>query len=500
MTEKGLVLHARKSSDDGGQMRSVTNQIALLRRLAEEEFPGVPVIEEIQEHDISGWAVVDRPGLARLIGLVESDCVVAVLVWRESRLARHEPTLRELANVLRQHNVRLHVQDGAQDRYNFRKSNSVKSFLHAALDAEFFSTELSDAIKVGVTAKAMDGDRHGGQAPFGYRDVPVLDENGQITIYDPKTGRIARHRVIVPEEAREIRQAASAILEGTSLWSVVQDWKARGIVGRRGQPISHTAMRTILTNPVLTGLRRHRTSDRDLNRVTTEAGDKLYEPSHWEPILDRVTWERLQMRLRIRPGHRAPRKAIIPGTILRCAEHDVSMYFRTLQDGDYRRGTYSCSKERGRLTISAVGLEAWVRDQVANWLDPERTPVATENGTVAALLAERENLVAKSLQDSDDEQDGRISRDLYLHRTERANARLAQIDRDLEEESQSAELVNVRENWSGPADETRARWDLSSPDEKRFLIEQVFRFIKVGPATKPGARFDETRLDWEFRG
>jgi DNA invertase Pin-like site-specific DNA recombinase len=500
MTEKGLVLHARKSSDDGGQMRSVSNQITLLHRLAEEEFPGVPVIEEIREHDISGWAPIDRPGLAHLIELVEADRVVAVLDWRESRLARHEPTLRQLANVLRLHDVKLFVDDGVQDRYNFRKSNSVKSFLHAALDAEFFSTELSDAIKIGVTAKAMDGDRHGGQAPFGYRDEPVLDENGQFKIRDPKAGRIDRRRVIVPEEAREIRQAVAEILEGTSLWTVVQDWKARGVVGRRGRPISHTALRAILTNPVLAGMRRHRTTERDLNRVTTDAGVKLYESAHWEPILDRATWDRLQFRLRIKPGHREPRKAVIPGTILRCAEHDAPMYFRTVQTGEYHRGTYSCSEERGRLSISATGLEEWVRDQCATWLDPNRRPVESKNGAAAALIAERDNLVAKMLQDSDDEQDGRIPHDLYLHRTERANARLAQIRRDLEEETQHRELVNVRENWSGPADETRARWDLSSREERRFLVEQVFRFIKVGPATKPGSRFDETRLDWEFRG
>ena len=62
----------------------------------------------------------------------------------------------------------------------------------------------------------------------------------------------------VPEHAALVRQAADRILAGDSLYRVVRDWNEAGVPSAKGTKWATTALRQMLTNPAIAGVRTYR--------------------------------------------------------------------------------------------------------------------------------------------------------------------------------------------------------------------------------------------------
>lgn len=80
-----------------------------------------------------------------------------------------------------------------------------------------------------------------------------------------------------PVEAKEIRAAYSAVLAGSSLYRITEDWNRRGVLTPRGNKWRGSQVRQLLCSPRNAGLRTFR------NEVV---GD-----DDWPAIVDREIWQ-----------------------------------------------------------------------------------------------------------------------------------------------------------------------------------------------------------------
>ncbi len=133
------------------------------------------------------------------------------------------------------------------------------------------SADTARRVKRASQQQAEDGRWHGGMAPFGYRM-----ENSTL--------------IPVPEHARLVRQAADRILAGDSLYRVVRDWNEAGVPSAKGVKWATTALRQILTNPAICGVRTYRPvlDDGSLSKEVVATTEGI-----WEPILDREVFEKV---------------------------------------------------------------------------------------------------------------------------------------------------------------------------------------------------------------
>ena len=116
------------------------------------------------------------------------------------------------------------------------------------------------------------GDRGGGatqrRQPFGYRHG--VDDQGRKTL------------IVHEEEAAAVRWAADAVLTGWSLAHVAEKLTAADSPADAAEPLTASAMRTILTAPVTAGKRTFRGT---------------LTPGIWEPLLTPAVWEQVRARL-----------------------------------------------------------------------------------------------------------------------------------------------------------------------------------------------------------
>jgi site-specific DNA recombinase len=492
------LLMGRKSTD---LAQGVENQIEECREVADEW--GLEVVAEIRENDVSGFKRVRRPDFRAAIEWVGSGKVTHVVMYREDRLTRHLPDLREFATVCQRNHVKVLTAQGAPE-YDFRRPRAFTSFQTAGLDAEKFSWDLSVATRMKLAKSAKAGNRHGGMTPFGYRDAPVLDEHGVPIL--GKNSRVLRKREIVPEEAALIRSAADDILTGRSLRSIANEWNELGFVGHGGARFRASSIRVLFKNPALMGVRRHIRTELDFEtREASPTGVDLHEGS-WEPILDEDTFKAIERLLTGRSTPRHSTKVLIPSTVLRCSRDGCGMSRTPRQVGkpQYRCSGYTPADQPKGCASNAIGAEAleeWIVGTISSILDPENPEISEDGTELSDLIGRRERIIAERDRDLDDMEAGKLDRDEYQHLKVRRDERLRQIDTQIKGLDSERDRESRLAAWRLSSDEFRLRWEAATIDERRFLIEQLFERIEILPGQRTGPRgVDLSRIVPTFRG
>ena len=151
---------------------------------------------------------------------------------------------------------------------------------------------MSERIKSKLRQNADAGKAHGGPRPYGYRRVD---------------GRL----VIDGAEAEILREMAQRVLAGESMRSLCEDLNERGVAPARASHWRGPVLRYVLTTARIAGL-------------VPRAGGAGVE-GDWEPILDRVTWERLRSVLAKPKRGARPRSYLLTGFLLcgRCGRQTL---------------------------------------------------------------------------------------------------------------------------------------------------------------------------------
>ncbi|WP_386730245.1 recombinase family protein [Luethyella okanaganae] len=279
--EKALrvVLYVRISSDPGGLEKGVDRQEKDCRILA--DLLGWQVVRVFRENDTSAYKQktitlptgervrrVIRPQFRELLTLLGRRGAEALIAYDLDRAVRDPRDLEDLIDTKVLAGFQVRSTTGS-----LRLENDADVAMARVLVAmaNKSSADTARRVKRASQQQAEDGRWHGGMAPFGYR----MKDSSLIP---------------VPEDAVLVRQGADRILAGDSLYRVVRDWNDANIPSAKGTKWATTALRQILTNPAITGVRTYRPilDDGSLSKEVV-----LTTQGIWEPLLDREVFEKV---------------------------------------------------------------------------------------------------------------------------------------------------------------------------------------------------------------
>ena len=304
---------------------------------------------------LSGRRSETRPAFMAMIAAAKRkpppfDCI---LVHRFDRFARSREDSIVYKSILRRQcgvqviSITEHLED-----------DKMSLILEAMLEAmaEYYSINLSDEVRKGMTEKARRGQLQT-SPPFGYQ----VRENTLVP---------------VPQEALVVREIYRRFLAGQSMAAIARWTQQAGALTHRGNPLDSRRVRYILENPVYLGTLRWRSQGQTMAVEGTHA--PLIDPAQFQAVqqcLDRYTV--------CRPKHSRPpeeHKHWLTG-LVRCAACGGGLI---LSQGKYLKcGRYAKGKCRTSQHVPAKELEAAIlsrlrRDSAARtpfaarWMDQNR--------------------------------------------------------------------------------------------------------------------------------
>lgn len=467
-----VAIYARLSQEDAtarpGEATGTERQIADCRAKAEREGWNIVAVYEDRDHSASDLRR-KRPDFERMLAdLADGVKVDGVLAYKLDRLLRHPKEAEriiELADTrgfgivsLNDPGIDLSTPGG---RAMFRMT-----ITWAKLETETMSLRIRRKARDDAEAGRPNG---GGIRAFGLT---------------------ADKTAIVPPEADLIREAASRIIDGDSIHSVVVDWNARGVTtpGRKAAPEGRkwevSSLRRMLTAPRIVGDRSH-------HGVVVSSGA-------FPAILDRETWERLRAVLstpRGASGGRTVRKHYLTGLAM-CGRCGRSLIARP----DYRGTTrYVCAQPRGcgGITVAKHNIEPLIAEAIAIRLDSPAFRSAVDARTSKTSLgADMDRLRGDRLALEE-------AASMYLVERSITKAAYQTVVQRLTKRIEDAERLINRATSTAVADrlagvDLRSMWDASTASWRHEVAAALIDHVTVSPAPRRGTRFDPSRIDVEW--
>ncbi|WP_432886782.1 recombinase family protein [Kribbella sp. CA-245084] len=246
-----VALYCRISKDRNGKTEGVKAQEKWGREYAATAWPG-QAVEVFKDNNISAANGDHRPEFERFREWVAAGRVAHVWAVEQSRLERREVGWFVLAAELDAAGItELHTNRDGIVRVRDEVAG-IKAVLNAG-EVRKLKKRVTDRL-----AEVAASGRPPGGTVFGYRHTKDAEDNKTLEI--------------IPEQADAIRWAADQVLAGWSLTNIAAELRARGLTGSHGGRIGVSAVRSMTTNPAVSGLRVYR--------------GRVVGPGVWEPILD----------------------------------------------------------------------------------------------------------------------------------------------------------------------------------------------------------------------
>jgi site-specific DNA recombinase len=387
--------------------------------------------------------------------------ISGVAAWQADRFTRRMRDALPLLDTVEQTGSQLATVTGTYDlstaagRFNFRNMANM---------AEFESDLKAERLRLKHEELASHGRHHGGPRPFGYQPDGMT---------------------VIPVEAELICQAATRLLAGETVGTILRDWTAQGVTTPKGNLWVASSFRRMLTSPRQAGLRVHQ------GEVVGEAA--------WPPILDRPTWDWVCAVFADHTGRRYQGRGriyLLSGGIAVCGYEGCG---RPLVAGLNKGQSYRCRAEApwygcGRISVGKELLEREVTgrllhalagpklaklraraaegDQQAQRWEAERRAAEIDLEQLATLHGRGELRVSEWLA-------ARAPLMTRIEGAERALARRPKLAALADLPTTRAELERA---WLG--------WSI---DRRRTVLQAAIRQVVVGPA-RPGKRFDPDRV------
>ena len=217
------VIYARYSSDSQRE-ESIEGQLRECREYAERN--DMTVVGTYIDRALSA-KTADRPEFQRMIKDSAKELFEIVLVWKLDRFSRDRYDSAHYKHILKKNGVKVvsakeHISEGPEG-----------IILVAMLEgyAEFYSAELSEKIHRGQKENALKGKNNGGGVPLGY----LLDKKAQKLVIDPVTAPL-------------VVEIFEKYADGKTVRSIVEDFNARGLRTKKGQPFNINSFSALLKN------------------------------------------------------------------------------------------------------------------------------------------------------------------------------------------------------------------------------------------------------------
>lgn len=463
MTTRAAI-YCRISKDREGAGLGVQRQEQDCREIAQKL--GWEVAYVLVDNDISAYSGKLRPKYRELLEVMKTGTIQGVIAWHTDRLHRSPIELEEYIDVSDKHGVTTQTVKAGEIDLSTASGKAVARTLGAW--ARFESEHKSDRITRKKRQLAHEGAFSGGPIPYGW----------QITDGTP---------LIVEADAKEIRQAFSATIAGESIGSIVRDLNERGVLTRRGQKWTSTAVRNLLLRPTYAGLAAYR--------------GEIVGQSTFPPIITEDEWRTVTAIL-TNPARRTQTdsrvKHLLAG-LLRCGFCGAPMQISSRAGGTSdARFYYKCrTRGTGHAFQTAGPVEELVSDMVIARLDqpgiiarlsgPQNQDRQHQLQSEAASLRGRLDEAANSFAD------GLITAKQLESITGRVQGKLEDIEKELALAARASVVP------ASAQDNVRAWWESAGIERQRAVIDALMVPI-VEPIGKSAPRvFDPERIRIEWK-
>lgn len=325
-------LYCRVSTDEQAEEgQSIGAQTRLLREYCLQHQ--WEVVDQFVDEGFS--ATTDkRPAFQRMIAMakLKPRPFDLILAHKNDRFARNREHAIVYKNLLRREcgvDV-VFLSEPFDDTPQGRLMEGMMEVM-----AEFYSANLGQEVKKGMTEKALRGEVLG-SAPVGY----VAGDNGKL--------------IPTPGASDAVRWMYETYANGTMGYTnIARVLRAEGHIRFPGLPTfkwSAQAVRNILTNEAYLGTRIWNMRDSNNKGRKRPEDDWIVATDAHEPIVTRDLFERVQARRRSRVGPKGSLGDYLLRGIVRCEECGSVMYRRLMKTSKTRRGSYgqfmilSCSR------------------------------------------------------------------------------------------------------------------------------------------------------------
>lgn len=410
----------------------------------------------------------DRVKFKELIELIEKGAIDCVVVYRTDRLSRGGgPGYAPLFDAIE--GAGHHVGKFILSDYSWLTETELG--FRALMDREDSANKAARMADVRAREALAGKPRPGISRGYGY-------ERDCLTIID--------------DEAARIREATERVLDGESIYGVVQDWNRRGVPTVSGSPWSTSVLQRLLRSARIAGLREHH--------------GEVVATGQWPAIISTDEHERLLSVTAVRRNFKksAVRTYPLVGYLI-CGRCGGKLRSLGRENGGR---SYACRKGENLGGCGGLRIKAeWVEDAVRDYIVAVLTDPAVVDRLIAALpspddSAQRDALdhlrqiEVKRDRITDLLVDGDISKTQAKRKRLQLEDEEADLRRTLETTPTSKALTDLP---STPTD-LIAAWEERGIDYQRTLIDLTIESITVAPARKNHPRrFDAGRLHWKAR-
>lgn len=295
--------YARKSTDDlSRQVRSIDDQLAELRDLAQQEH--LTVVEELVERETAKKP--GRPIFNRMLERIEHGEAEGILAWHPDRLSRNSV---DAGRIIWMNDIKV-IAALRFPTYWFEPTAQGKFSLSLmSSQSKYYIDNLSENIRRGQRQKVKSG-IWPMVAPVGY-----LNDHASKTIHpDPLRGPLIR-------KAFELYATGEYTLD--RLTETVNDL---GLISRSGDSLSRSQYHRLLRNPIYHGLIDYK--------------GELYQGKH-EPLITKALFDAVGLIATETSKPRNPKfKPYLYRGLIRCGECGRLVTTETQKGNNYLR----CSK------------------------------------------------------------------------------------------------------------------------------------------------------------
>lgn len=336
---------------------------------------------------ISGKDIEHRPQMKALLSDAMEKKFNMVISWKINRLSRKLEDALKIVSILEKNNIKY--RSYSEPFENDTPSGKMQ-FQMMALVGEFERKTIAQNVKMGMCAKARNGEWCGGRPMLGY-DLEKAKDRGE------------KSRLVVnEEEAQIVRTIFELYAQGNGYKTIVGILNKNGYKTKLGNQFSVAQIKPILTNPAYIGRIRYdvRREWNEKRRGNINPNPIVVEGRH-DPIIDIELWDKVQFLLEQSMGMPSRKYAgEYPLTgILKCPECGAGMVLsrvtNTRKDGSKHRITYyACGnwKNKGITACHSNGIRV---DKANAYVYTQLERIMTSESFLEGVLERinRENLV-----------------------------------------------------------------------------------------------------------
>jgi len=197
---------------------------------------GLELVEILDDEGVSAKNTTARPGAQRVLKMIESSKVDALVIYKLDRLARNTRDAIDIATICRKKNVAFH---SICEKLDTQSAMGEFFFTLMAAIAQLERQQVGERTKAVLRHKRVTGEKIGGHVPFGYRTT-----NGR------RDGRRCKLLVPIPSEQIVLQMMRKLRTQGKTFREISVRLAKRGIRTKQGRAQWHPwTIKSVLATP-----------------------------------------------------------------------------------------------------------------------------------------------------------------------------------------------------------------------------------------------------------